>query len=73
MADKNTTTQHPATEPVEVCRNLFGEHPADVISPIKSAADALSWLEELFRTISKDALDERKGHQIGRASCRERV
>lgn len=52
------------TPGVDACRNIFGEHPEDVISPIKSAADALSWLEELFRTIASEALDERNGYRI---------
>lgn len=46
------------------CRSLFGEHPEDVISPIKSAADALGWLEELFNTIKREALNERSGFRI---------
>lgn len=64
MAGMNTTTHQPAAKPVEACRNLFGEHPVDVISPINTAADAISWLEELFRTISKEALVESSGYRI---------
>ena len=52
------------TTDVEACRHLFGEHPENVISPIKSAADALSWLEELFKTIEREALNERNGYRI---------
>jgi hypothetical protein len=55
------TTRKPG---VEACRNLFGEHPEDVISPINSAAEALSWLEELFLTIAREALVERNGCRI---------
>ena len=53
-----------ATPAVETCRALFGEHPEDVISPIKSASDALGWLEELFNTIKNEALTERNGYRI---------
>lgn len=49
---------------VETCRNLFGENPEDVISPIKSAADTLTWLEEIFITIKNEALNERNGYRI---------
>lgn len=52
------------TPGVDACRNLFGEHPEDVISPINSAAEALFWLEELFLTIAREALDERNGYRI---------
>lgn len=55
---------HAKNPSVETCRSLFGEHPEDVISPIKSAADALSWLEELFHTIEREALNERNGYRI---------
>jgi hypothetical protein len=46
------------------CVNLFGAHPEDVVTPIKSAADALGWLEEIFKTIQYEALKERNGHRI---------
>ena len=59
-----TTTTWLNPSSVETCRSLFGEHPEDVISPIKSAADALSWLEELFHTIEREALNERNGYRI---------
>lgn len=49
---------------VEIVKKLFGDHPEDVISPIKSASDALGWLEELFKTIEKEALEERNGYRI---------
>lgn len=49
---------------VEACRSLFGEHPEDLISPIHSAADALSWLEEILNTIAREALDGRNGYRI---------
>ena len=52
------------TAGIEACKSLFGEHPEDVIGPIKSAADALGWLEELFNTIGNEALNERSGHRI---------
>jgi hypothetical protein len=42
MATKNFTLLKEAS-----CQ-LFGEHPEDVISPIDSAAEALSWLEEIL-------------------------
>lgn len=56
---KHTTTPNEAA-----CRILFGEHPEDVISPIKCAADALGWLEEILKTIQSEALQERNGHRI---------
>lgn len=49
---------------VEAFRRLFGEHPEDVISTIKSASDAMSWLEQLFKTIEREALDEHNGYRI---------
>lgn len=42
---------------VEACLQLFGARPEDVLIPIKSAADALSWLEEIFNTIKAEALN----------------
>lgn len=55
-----------AKNAVENCRALFGEVPEDVISPIKSAAEALGWLEEIFKTISREALHERNGYRLKR-------
>ena len=49
---------------VEACEKLLGEHPEDAISPIKSASDALGWLEEIFKTIEKEALHEHNGFRI---------
>ena len=46
------------------CHRLFGEHPEDVINPMKSAADALCWIDEIFKTIQNEALDGRNGHRI---------
>ncbi len=51
---------------VESCRALFGDHPEDVISPINAAAETLIQLEEIFKTISKEALQERNGYRIKR-------
>lgn len=39
---------------VENTRALFGKHPADVISPIRSAAEVLGWIEEIFQVISQE-------------------
>ena len=58
MANVTTATA------IAAVKSVFGEHPEDVISPIKSAADALSWLEELFRTIEREALNERNDYRI---------
>jgi hypothetical protein len=60
----NTMQKTTCKTGVAACRNLFGEHPEDVISPINSAAEALFWLEELFLTIAREALDERNGYRI---------
>ena len=49
MATKNSTLL------TEASCQLFGEHPEDVISPIDSAAEALSWLEEIFSVIKQQA------------------
>jgi hypothetical protein len=57
---------NPIDPSVETCRSLFGEYPEDVIVPIKCAADAISWLEEILRTISQEALDHRNGFRIQR-------
>lgn len=50
--------------PVAIVKDLFGDYPEDVISPIKSVADALSWLEEIFTTIKNEALEGRNGYRI---------
>ena len=55
---------HAKNPSVEACRSLFGEHPEDVIAPINSASDTLYWLEEIFKTISREALNERNGYRI---------
>ena len=57
---------HAKNPSVEICLSLFGEHPEDVISPIRSAADALSWVGELFTIIEREALNERNGFRIKR-------
>lgn len=57
-------TKHTRSTDVEACRSLFGEHPEDVIAPINSASDTLYWLEEIFKTISRDALDASAGYRI---------
>lgn len=68
MAGINSTATTPeqlAHQPhIEACRNLFGEHPEDVISPINSASDTLLQLVEIFNTISSEALKERNGYRI---------
>lgn len=51
---------------VETVKALFGDHPEDVISPIKSAADALDWLKEIFQTIAVDAFDPNAHYRIER-------
>ena len=61
MANTDSSNITPA---VKTCQDLFGEHPEDVISPIKSASDAFDWLEELFNTIKTEALNERNGYRI---------
>jgi hypothetical protein len=49
---------------VEIVKEMFGDHPEDVISSIKCAADTLGWLEEIFITIKNEALVERNGYRI---------
>jgi hypothetical protein len=42
---------------IETVKALFDAHPEDVISPIKSATEALDWIEEILLTIKRDADD----------------
>jgi|GEM_PF-1932294 len=43
------------------CKRIFGEaHPEDVIIPIHTAADALEWLAEVFKTIRAEAGTNRR-------------
>ncbi len=49
-----TNNKHPENAPVLVAKQLFGDHPLDVISPIHSASEALGWLEEVFRIIQQE-------------------
>ena len=42
-----------------IIRASFGQHPEDVISPVKTAADVFSWLEEIFASIRREAEGER--------------
>lgn len=43
------------------CRGIFGvPHPEDVIIPIHTAADALEWLAEVFKTIGAEAETNRR-------------
>jgi hypothetical protein len=39
------------TSPIEACRTVFGQHPEDVIVPIKLGSDAFDWLSALFKAI----------------------
>ncbi len=55
-----------ANQFIDPVKNLFGQHPLDVISPINSASESLLQLAELFKTISKEALIERNGYRIKR-------
>jgi len=53
------------TADIEFCKRLFDHHPEDVIAPLGYASEAFGWLEELFRTIATDALNERRnGYRI---------
>lgn len=49
---------------IAACNHAFGEHPEDVISTINSTAETLCQLHEIFKTISNDALDDRKAYRI---------
>ena len=64
VSARSKTMAHAKNPSVEACRSLFGEHPEDVIAPINSASDTLYWLEEIFKTISREALDARAGYRI---------
>lgn len=39
----------------EAARELFGEHPGDVLQPIKTAAEALDWVEAICTSIRVEA------------------
>lgn len=52
------------TSVVENARAIFGAHPEDVISPIKSTAEALGWLEEIFNTIKNEEIDRPNSGRI---------
>lgn len=49
---------------IATCRTIFGESPEDVIAPIKSAADTLWWLNEIFVTIKNEAGDPRNSMRV---------
>lgn len=51
---------------VEATKELFGDHPEDVLIPMASAAESLLWLEELFNVISEKSLDPRNAHTVKR-------
>ena len=39
------------------CKRMFGGlHPEDVIDPLRTAADALEWVAEVFKTIEAEAV-----------------
>ena len=61
----NTTT--PASEAVQIARSIikhaYGEHPQDVISPIKDTADALFWLDELLAMILELSASDTPRHR----------
>ncbi len=49
---------------IAACNDAFGVHPEDVIATINSTAETLCQLHEIFKTISNDALDDRKAYRI---------
>lgn len=53
-----------AADPIEAAKKLFGEHPEDVISHIRTAADALGWLEEIFITIARESMSQNNGVRL---------
>lgn len=53
MTDK-TLQAATTSDAIEATKRLFGAHPEDVISPIKSAAETLDWLEEIFDSIARE-------------------
>lgn len=64
MNAATTPSQSSRAAAIDACRALFGEHPEDVIAPIKCAADALWWLDEIFKTLSREELHERNSIRI---------
>lgn len=66
MAKATIRATNTVNQAIELCEELFGEHPEDVISPINGAHDTLIWLEEIFKTISSEALIAGNGYRIKR-------
>lgn len=61
MAKKSVATRvTPNASGIAACRELFGDHPEDVISPIESAAETLVWLAEILSIISREAASIRE-------------
>lgn len=48
----------------EICKRVFNQLPEDVISPTKSAADALFWLDAIFHSIKDLAEGSRNSFRI---------
>lgn len=59
MATPSVANQRAIKDYEEACRELFGAHPEDVLIPIKTAEDALGWLEEILNTIVRIAVESR--------------
>lgn len=73
MSQKKLSGQHvahsEARDRVEVVRDAVGCHPCDLLIPIGGAADALSWLEEIFNVIKESAVDGGKAYRVKRLAA----
>lgn len=49
--------QNAGGEHIQALKAVFGNHPADVLSPMRNGVDVLGWLEVLFTVIKKETVD----------------
>ncbi|MEY4593012.1 MAG: hypothetical protein RIR18_1907 [Pseudomonadota bacterium] len=59
--------QHAQTQAqVQAVKDLLGACPEGALYGYKTGSDALGWLEEIFKTIQQDAMDEIKSYRVKR-------
>lgn len=61
MSHKANTLQQTYAAQIDACRALFGKDPNELLLPMHSAMEALSWLEALLKTIEHELERERPG------------
>jgi hypothetical protein len=59
MTTQTPGASAPATSPIETCHTVFGQYPEDVLSIVRTADEALGWLNYLFHEIKKLSKFER--------------